>query len=141
MSDPDPIEPALSPALVGLPPRERDVAAALLRGLSFSEACRVAGYAESTARARSLEICSRPRIQSAIATALADAGVDASLLVRCLREGLSASDVDGPDWSARHKFLETALRIGGHNPDRETSVEDSYEERILRLRGMVGSEG
>lgn len=123
----------------GLQPREFALVQALLDGKSYTDACRIAGYAESTARARAGEICERPRVQSAIAQALAHAGLSPDVLVELLKSGLTASDIDGPDWSARHKFLETALRLGGHNPSRETSFEESYEERILKMRGLSSS--
>lgn len=147
---PEPDNTLVIPEFAALAPRERALAVALLQGASPADACRMAGYAEQTTRAHSREICERDRIQSAIRQAMAAAGISAGRLAAVLSDGLDATtpvtvittkngttferggDADHP---TRHKFLETALRIGGHEPTRETTIEDSYEERILRLRG------
>lgn len=70
-------------------------------------------------------------------------GLDATLPVTTVttKGGTTFERGGGSDYHARHKYLETALRIGGHEPSRETTIEDSYEERILRLRGELPSDG
>jgi len=147
---PDPDNSLAVPELAALAPRERTLAVALMNGASPADACRMAGYAEATLRAHSREICERDRIQSAIRQAMAAAGINAARLAAVLSDGLDAENPKtvlrtkdgaeierggGPDWSNRHRFLETALRIGGHEPARETTIETTYEDRIMRLRG------
>jgi hypothetical protein len=65
------------------------------------------------------------------------AGITAQELAATMKAGLSASRPDGwPDFLVRHKYLETALRVGGHEPAPESLLEESYEERIIRIRGL-----
>ena len=123
--------------VTGLTPRERKLVEALLSGLSRSEAMRAADYAESYVRTRASVVCSRNNITSAIRGAMSAAGITAQELADTMKAGLSASRPDGwPDFMARHKYLETALRIGGHEPAPESLLEESYEERIIRIRGL-----
>lgn len=127
------------PEVVSLNPRERKVVCGLLSGLSPSQAARAAGYSESTVRRKSGIIAQRGRIRSAIAAAMAAAGINADVLARTIRAALDARTEKGAaDWSVRHRFLETALRVGGHEPGPETSQEETYEEQIIRLREETG---
>ena len=134
-------ESAYSPALpdvTGLTSRERRLVNGLLSGLSRSEAMRTAGYSESYVRTRASVVCGRNNITSAIRGAMAAAGITTQELAAAMKAGLSASLRDGwPDFMARHKYLETALRVAGHEPSPQGSLEESYEERIIRIRGLL----
>jgi hypothetical protein len=73
--------------------------------------------------------------------AMAAAGITAQALAETMKAGLSASYRDGsPDFIARHKYLETALRVGGFEPANALTVEETYEERIIRIRGRACSQ-
>ncbi len=134
----DTLDTVVSPGVTELTSRERKLVEALLSGLSRSEAMRAAGYSESYVRTRASVVCSRNNITTAIHAAMAIAGITAQSLAATMKAGLSASRPDGwPDFIARHKYLETALRAGGFEPLNEHSFEETYEERIFRIRGLV----
>jgi hypothetical protein len=136
---PEALESLTLPNVTGLSARERRLVDGLLSGLSKSEAMRTAGYSESYVRTRASVVCSRNNITSAIRGAMCAAGITAQELAATMKAGLSASFRDGwPDFVARHKYLETALRIGGHEPAPESLLEESYEERIVRIRQQNG---
>ena len=129
--------PPTLPNVTGLTARERRLVNGLLAGLSRSEAMRAAGYSESYVRTRASVVCGRNNITSAIRGAMSAAGITAKDLAATMKAGLAASFRDGwPDFMARHKYLETALRVGGHEPAPESLLEESYEERIIRIRGL-----
>lgn len=136
---PEALESLTLPSVTGLSARERRLVDGLLSGLSKSEAMRAAGYSESYVRTRASVVCSRNNITSAIRGAMCAAGITAQELAATMKAGLSASSQDGrPDFLARHKYLESALRVGGFEPSNAQSSEESYEERIFRIRGLVG---
>jgi hypothetical protein len=136
---PEALESLTLPSVTGLSARERKLVEALLSGLSRSEAMRAAGYSESYVRTRASVVCSRDNITTAIHAAMAMADITAQKLAATMKAGLSASRPDGgPDFVARHKYLETALRVGGFEPSNVASLEETYEERIFRIRGLVG---
>jgi len=126
------------PEVTELTCRQRKLVEGLLSGLSKSDAMRAAGYSESYVRTRASVVCGRNNITSAIRGAMRTAGITAQHLAARMKAGLSASRPDGwPDFMARHKYLETALRVGGHEPSAESRLEETYEERIFRIRGLV----
>ena len=138
---PDALESLTLPTVTGLSARERRLVDGLLSGLSKSEAMRVAGYSESYVRTRASVVCGRNNITTAIRGAMSAAGITAQKLAATMKAGLSASSPDGwPDFAARHKYLETALRVGGFEPSNEPSFEETYEERIIRLRASACSQ-
>lgn len=121
--------------------REKRLAHALLAGLSQSDACREAGYAESTIKARVGKLVSNSRIQSAIGQAMADAGLTPQMLAAKIRQGIEADDPDKAGILAvNHRYLETAVRLGGHEPTKEVELQESYEDRILRIKGELDDE-
>ena len=135
---PDSLDSLTLPNVTGLSARERKLVDGLLSGLSRSEAMRAAGYSESYVRTRASVVCGRNNITSAIRGAMAAAGITTQELAAAMKAGLSASLRDGwPDFMARHKYLETALRVAGHEPSPQGSLEESYEERIIRIRGLL----
>jgi hypothetical protein len=138
-------ENKLSTALEELSPREQLAVKGLLAGKTQSQALLDAGYSESMAMKQQKKVIGRARVQNALAAALEDFGIDAHLLAQTIREGLEAVRVvssgpgrpamEVPDHNVRHKFLQTALELRGDYPDKTIhQVEESYEERILRLR-------
>ena len=119
--------------------REQKLVNALLAGKSQREAMEEAGYACSTSRRGIARLAAKNQIQSALSAALDRAGVSPDLLATRIREGLDLQDPEqAPVMTARHRYLETALRVGGHEPDKKVEVEESYEERILRIKGELG---
>lgn len=134
-----------------LPPREQSVVRYLLQGMTETEACRLAGYAETTIHNGAGQITQRTRIKRAITLALAAAGVTPELLATRMREGLDGETPErtiytkGGDvmvipghanLSIRYKYLAMALKIGGHEPSKDLEYQETYEEQIFRLRGI-----
>ena len=145
MSKTNSAENKLQIALQELLPREQLVVRGLLEGKTQSQALLDAGYSQSMAMKQQKKVIGRARVQKALAAALEDFGIDASMLAQTIREGLEAvrvvssgpgrPAVEMPDYNVRHKYLQTALELRGDYPDKTIhQVEESYEERILRLR-------
>lgn len=122
--------------------RERRLIKFLLEGLSATEAMKKAGYSPTTAEKQQKRVLSNPKIQNAIDSVMTDAGITAEALAATMKAGLDATDDTGaPDYYARHKYLETALRVGRHEPAKGSDLEETYEQRIFRLRSIpIGSE-
>ena len=109
-----------------------------------SQALLDAGYSQSMAmKQQKKKVIGRARVQRALTAALEDSGIDAFMLARTILEGLKevrvvssgGTAIEVPDHNVRHKFLQTALELRGDYPDKTIhQVEESYEERILRLR-------
>lgn len=106
--------------------RERKLIKGLCKGLSVAEAARQAGYANSTIEGRiySKDMLGSVRIQRALKDMMDEMGISDEKLLNVIREGLEAHKVttDGekaPDFSARHKYLETALELKGHRKTAE----------------------
>lgn len=144
--------------------RERKLFAGLEKGLNPTQAAIQAGYAESTARGRLKDILGKPRMQEAIADLMERMGISDEKLMRTLDEGLGATKtisamvvapngegmkdansmtkdfVDVPDFVARHKFLETGLKLKGHMKEK-VEVEHThmtYEERLKMIHERKG---
>jgi len=136
---PDSLDSLTLPNVTGLSARERKLVDGLLSGLSRSEAMRAAGYSESYVRTRASVVCGRNNITSAIRGAMSAAGITAKDLAATMKAGLAAVTASGAaDHGARHKFLETALRVGGYEASGEAAIQESYEDRVMRLRGSLG---
>ncbi len=150
--------------------REQKIKKAIfVDGKTKTEACRLAGYAESTARSKSADIVSDIVEKSGgIEQILNYLGVSKERLVRKIDEGLDATKVisanviignegdpaderdgmkeangvtkdfiDVPDFMARHKYVETGLKLHGL---LQTNVKvdgdlmlETYEARRKRL--------
>ena len=137
----DSTELALIPEFAELTVREQAVVKGLLAGMSQKQAMLQAGYAESSSHRGLAHISSRSQIQSVIAQAMYKNGITPDKLAQRLAEGINQEDVDRANlMNSRHRYLETALRIGGHEPARETEVSESYEDRILRIKGEIEGE-
>ena len=116
--------------------RERLFVKNLMTGMSVTAAMKNAGYAKSVAEKQQRRILDNPRIKKLIRDSMACAGLTADSLAATMKAGLEAINDKGlPDYSTRHKYLETALRVGGYERDSETSNRESYEDSILRRRG------
>lgn len=97
----------------GLRPREAAVVAEVLeRGVSSDR--------------KASQIMEKPAVQRAILAEMEKAGITDKLLARKLRRGMDATEVkffahegnvtdsrEVVDWSTRHKYLETALKVRG----------------------------
>ena len=143
MSETKTEENKLQTALEELSPREQLVVKGLLAGKTQSQALLDAGYSESVAMKQQKKVIGRARVQNALAASMDDSGIDTALLARTILEGLQAvrvvtsggTTVEVPDHNVRHKFLQTVLELRGDFPDKTIhQIEESYEERILRLR-------
>ncbi|MEW6417616.1 MAG: hypothetical protein AB1480_05790 [Nitrospirota bacterium] len=146
--------------------REKRLIAALPTAKSVSEAMRIAGYSESvinSGKARR-DALQKPTIQEAMeANGLTD-----QCFLNVLKDGLSSHKVisanvilmgkngepgegmkdansmtkdfiEVPDYTVRHKYLETGLKLKGYLRDKvdiEHSIE-THEERLKRLQGKT----
>ncbi len=76
-------------------------------------------------------------------------GLTTEQLAKTLHRGLNAKRVQrilvkdtvreftDIDHATRHRFLETACRLRGEEPDRQqTSATETYEQRVRRLRSL-----
>ena len=106
-------------------------------------------YSESMAMKQQKKVIGRARVQKALTAAMDDSGIDTALLARTILEGLKAvrvvtsggTTIEVPDHNVRHKFLQTALELRGDYPDKTIhQVEETYEERILRLHAELDEE-
>lgn len=124
--------------------RERRFIRGIAEGLIPREAARKAGYTEMTCRRMGSEKLKDPRFINKIAIIMERHGVTDEKLVRKLDEGLDStkvisaniiaqngegmSDAHGttkdfvevPDYATRHKYLDTALKLGNHYPTEQT---------------------
>lgn len=133
--------------------RDRLVAQAVAEGLPAHAAIVAAGYSESNTRSAAIRIVERALKNSPLAAALAErVGDIPTKLATVLAEGLDAcrptvtrtkggettTIEGGADHAVRHKFLETAVRVTGMEPEKETEAGvETHEQRILRLRGLL----
>jgi len=129
--------------------REVAVLEALANGMAPRDACLAAGYAPSTAAAKSLVISERVLKRSPMIAALDRRRVTTDRLAKAVSEGLDSTKITrlvvsgevkeftDADGALRHRFLETAIRLRGEDLDRCTTVtEETFEQRIRRLRGI-----
>lgn len=128
----------------GLNIRERRFVKGLAAGLTPVEAMRRAGYSETTALKAGSVKARDNRIMSFIQRAMERQGITDEKLAVKLNEGLDSTKVisanimaqDGegmadahgttkdfvevPDFATRHKYLDTALKLGNHYPTEQT---------------------
>ena len=131
--------------------RDLVIVRAVKEGKSAAEACREAGYGQTTCTtSRAGVVVRRAMKRSPFIDALDEVGVTREKLALKLSEGLEAMTPTmrlkdgttiegGDDHRTRLGFLKTALEYRGEAPDtREegTSVE-THEQRVLRLRGIA----
>ena len=127
--------------------QQRKLIAAIPTSKTITEAMRKADYAPSVinsgARYESLQ---NPTIRSAMQKALKRAGIDDSALAETIREGIKAQKVqiatlEGkitdekayPDYSVRHKYLDTALTLRGDYPSEKLEVEHTGQVEVLHI--------
>ncbi len=97
-------------------PKQRKVAQILLEdtGTSVGQAMRDVGYSKGYAK-NPQDLIKTKSFQQI----LEEAGVSDEKLSKVLDEGLDAKNKDGADYSVRHKYLETAIKVKGHIKDSE----------------------
>lgn len=90
------------------------------KGKAIKEAYKDAGI--KVVEAKHTEVFEKPQVQRSIVKALEDAGVNDALIAKKIKQGLDATAVkihegsvvcEVPDHQARHKFVDTALKIRG----------------------------
>jgi len=121
-----------------------------LEGKPIVQAAAEAGYSASTGARGAAELLRSPKVRTAIQEALENAGVTDECIATIIREGLAALKVThlihkgkikplgAADWAARHRFLDTVLRLKAAFPaDKLEVTGESFEDRIRRLRGLI----
>lgn len=116
--------------------KETKLIQGIVQGKTKRQAAVDAGYGTSPTSAASIasETLSKPNVQEAMMSAMTAAGIDAALLARTIKNGLTATkgiivrdpgavDTDEsknsafyeevPDHAVRHRYLETSLKIAG----------------------------
>lgn len=117
------------PGLSALTEKQRKLIKGVAAGKSQTQAAILAGYSEKTAAASATETLGKPNVREALQRALEKVGVSDELLAMKTREGLDATrgmvTKDGvekvEDFHARHRYLETALKLkGALDSERDT---------------------
>jgi len=104
--------------------RERKFIKGLAAGLTPTDAMRQAGYAENTALRKAGVKVQDSRVQASIQEMMEKKGLTKDKLLDKLDEGLDATkaivtgeDIQAvKDYSIRHRYLDTALKLGAHYP-------------------------
>lgn len=124
--------------MAGLSVREQKFLLATARGISQRKAAQLAGYSPNYS-ASTLAQRLMPRFQSI----LTRIGVTPTKLAKVLGEGLAATQVsdagEHPDYNARHRYLETGLKVFDAFPSQKVRLDhnityEPYEHKIRRLR-------
>lgn len=113
-----------------------------------------AGFAETTANSNAKGVIGKSGIQTAIQQAMRDAGITRGLLMGKVKEGLDATKVisavivsgknakgedanpgthdfvDVPDFMARHKYVDTALKLDSAFPNDKLDVNHTGDVNI-----------
>jgi hypothetical protein len=135
---------SLQSALAALSPKERGAVKGVIEGKTKTQAMIDAGYSETTAVKRQQLVFGRERVQDAFVAAFESQGLSADRLAKIIEEGLEATRTLGnnkegtshpvPDYSIRHRYLETVLKVmGAFAPQKHEDVTETHEDRILRM--------
>lgn len=130
--------------------REARVVKGFLDGMTATDAMIAAGYSRSTSISRPHSVLEKSRVKEALREAMERQGLTTEQLAKTLHRGLNAKRVQrilvkdtvrqftDIDHATRHRYLETACRLRGEEPDKETTgTAETFEERIRRLRGIM----
>lgn len=130
--------------------REALVVKGFLEGRTATDAMIAAGYSRSTSISRPYSVLEKSRVKVALREAMERQGLTTEQLAKTLHRGLNAKKVQrllvkdtvqefsDIDHATRHHFLETACRLRGEDPDRQTdTTTETFEQRIRRLRGLA----
>lgn len=118
--------------------RERKFIKGVAEGLSPTAAMKAAGYTEYTANSCAGPKLREPKIQASIQELMEKRGLTKDKLLNKLDEGLGAErEEDKPDFAIRHKYLDTAFKLGSHYPSDK--VEHSGEIKINVTKTVVAS--
>lgn len=143
--------------------RERKLIKGLAAGLTPTEAMRQAGYAESTAQVKAGKKVKESLIQASIQELMEKKGLTKDKLLDKLDEGLDSMKVisanvvapdgggmadahgttkdfiDVPDFAARHKYLDTALKLGDHYPTEKVEHSGGVEITVTKKVVAIGA--
>lgn len=113
------------------------------RGMSKTKAAIKAGYSSSPVGFRAYA-----RAKQDIEQLMEGCGISDLALVKHLHEGLRATklcgigaEVEAPDWSNRHKYLETSLKLKGHLKDPSQMGPFNVGSIVLIRPGGNGQNG
>ena len=129
--------------------RDARVVQGLMEGKPAIKAIVDAGYSYSTAAHRAVEITTRSLKKSPMISALDNAGVTTERLAKKIAKGLKAKKVQrlvcdkqvqefvDEDHAIQKSYVDLAVKLRGEEPDRRTEgSEETYEQRVMRLRGI-----
>jgi len=106
-----------------------------VNGGNISQAMKTAGYSESVSK-RTDKLTNTKGWQELVEEYLPD-----SELARVHQEGLRATNIDKPDFSVRHKYLDTAYKLkGSYAPERKdvnVSIDPERKEVIEKALNEV----
>jgi hypothetical protein len=130
--------------------KQRKFVRGYLQGKPLVQAATEAGYAPSTAARGATELLRSEKVRTTIQVALEKAGVTDELLATTIREGMAAQKashlvhegeiktVEAVDWHARHRFVDTALRLKNAYPGQGLEAGgETWEELIFRVRARL----
>ena len=132
--------------------REGIVAQLVSEGCPTVQAVIEAGYSSTTAYQRGETIVRRAMRNSPMIAALDKVGVTTHRLAKQVKRGLKSKKVTrlvnsgmveeftDDDMVTQHRYLETALRLRGEDPDTKTdATTETFEQRVMRLRLIATS--
>jgi len=122
---------------LGLSAKEETVALLLVEGETKKKSMEIAGY---STKSNTSTICNTPKMRDAMLLILKSKKIDQERISTCLDKGLDATKIVGtsddfievPDYIARHKYMETLIKLLGLYPD--TSIDHTVETMEDKLR-------
>jgi len=143
--------------------RERKFIKGLAAGLTPTEAMRQAGYSEATSIAKAGLKVKESRVQASIQEMMEKRGLTKDKLLDKLNEGLDATKVisanvvatggegmadahgttkdfiEVPDFMARHKYVDTSLKLGDHYPTEKVEHSGGVEITVTKKVVAIGA--
>lgn len=133
----------VSRMLAKLDDKERTIVKAKTEGKTDKEALKSAGYSDNYIKSERKKLVQKPAIQSAIAIIMENSGISDEFMVGKLKEGMSATKLHGTgsdmvetdDFTTRHKYIETGLKLKGHLDKKVDIVHHkSHEDQLRELQ-------
>ena len=138
--------------------RERKFVKGLAAGLPPTTAMRQAGYTHYTATSKAGAKARESKIQATIQELMEKQGLTSEKLLSKLDEGLESTKVisanviapngegmsdangmtkdfiDVPDYATRHKYLDTAFKLGSYYPNEKVDVSGAIDVRSIEIK-------
>lgn len=134
----------VSRMLAKLDSKDRKIVKGITEGKEDKEVLKSVGYSDSYIKNEGKRLIDKPVIQSAIAIIMENTGITDEFLAGKLKEGMDATKLHGTgsdmvetdDFTTRHKYIETGLKLKGHL-DKKVDIthHKSHEDQLRELQG------